>query len=397
MNIGHARHCISPQGKFHLIGFRSPNRMEPASGIHDDIYANSLLFEQDGRELFLFSADVLEFEEAMADDVKTLMQDRYGIDRDMVLLVATHDHSSTVGYHKSWYTGKFDQAYYDFFVDTICRSYEECKANAQPATARIGRQEILGFYGNRNHPGQPADNEVIVLAFFDAAGQPFAGIVNWAVHSTVIGAENTWLTADWAGNVSKLLGDRWGFFPAMMVGAAGDCSNRNERQGKDFTELARVSNGMAERIAAIPTDRAVELGRIDCQTLIHTIHHFMPAENGDSELFHLDARGQVVQLGELQLLVFPGELGSRFGIQMKQACTKDMLVCGYTNGYYEYFLPADEYGLSFETARCQIPKGEPEKLVAKFIQASNLLSGARMVSLDSDKAEAGEAVSQRRG
>ena len=49
------------------------------------------------------------------------------------------------------------------------------------------------------------------------------------------------------------------------------------------------------------------------------------------------------------------------------------LVFGYTNGYFEYFLPAWEYGLSFETEHTQVPKGEPERICDKFCQASRLL------------------------
>ncbi len=366
MKIGCARHCLSPkQEPFYLIGFRSPNRMEPASGIHDDIYCNSLLFEQDGRQVFMFSADFLEFEEEMAEDVKTLMLDRYGLERDCLLLAATHNHSSVVGYHKGWYTGKFQQEYYDFLIDTICRSYEECLANLRTATAKIGRKVITGYYGNRNHPGQLADNEVIVVKFFDEGGNAFAGIVNWAVHSTVISAENTWLTAEWAGNVSRKLGDAFGFYPAMIVGAAGDCSNRNERQGKDFAELERVSDGMAAEIAAIPVEDALTLDSIRWQTLYHTVH---------TSDFHLDAKGLVFDFGGLQLFVFPGELGSAFGTELKNAAPKPALVSGYTNGYYEYFLPASEYGLSFETQNCKVPGGEPEKLIEKYKQTSKLLA-----------------------
>lgn len=363
MNVGCARHCLSPQKKeFYLIGFRSPNRMEPSSGIHDDIFCNSLLFEQDGKQVFLFSADYLEFEESMAEDVKTLMLEKYGLERDCLLLAATHDHSSVVSYHKGWYTGKFDQDYYDFLIDTICQSYEECLANLRPATAKLGKKEILGYYGNRNHPGEKADNEVIVVKFFDEKGNAFAGLVNWAVHSTVISGDNTWMTGEWAGNVCRKLKASMGFYPAMIVGAAGDCSNRNERQGKDFAELERVSAGMAAEISAIDVTQEVTLDHIAVQTLFHTIH---------TKEFHLDAKAWVFSLGGLQLFAFPGELGSAFGIQIKKECPVQAIISGYTNGYYEYFLPATEYGLSFETENSPIPKGEPEKLIEKLIQVSH--------------------------
>lgn len=364
MKVGHARFDLTPTGEFHLIGFRNENRMHPASGVHDHIYCNSLLIEIDGRKLFIFSADFLEFEESMAEDVKTMLADEYGIDRDMVVLCATHDHSSVVSYHKGWYTHKFDQRYYDFLIDTIVGSYEECERTMVSATVEYGSKVILGYYGNRNHPGRPADNEVIVVKFIDEDGRAFAGMVNWAVHSTVISAENTWLTAEFAGNVSEKLEPYFGFVPAMVVGAAGDCSNRNQRQGRDFAELERVSTGMAKEIAVIDTARNLTLDRMINQTLYHTIH---------TDSYHLEAKGEVIDLGDLQLFVFGGELGSKFGIEMKETAGKPALVLGYANGYYGYWLPKEEYDISFETKTSPIPAGQGEELVAKFEQASRLL------------------------
>lgn len=178
MKIGSARYCISPsKEEFYLIGFRSENRYYPAKGIHDDIYCNAMLLEENGEQVFIFSADYLEFEESMAEDTKTMLNDMFGIDRDCVLLCATHNHSSVVSYHKGWYTGKFDPDYYDFLMQVMIDSFKACKDNAVDATARYGRKIITGYYGNRNHPGQLADNEVIVLKFYDKNAVPFAGIV----------------------------------------------------------------------------------------------------------------------------------------------------------------------------------------------------------------------------
>jgi hypothetical protein len=62
---------------------------------------------------------------------------------------------------------------------------------------------------------------------------------------------------------------------------------------------------------------------------------------------------------------------------MKKECPVQGLVFGYTNGYHEYFFPAWEYGLSFETSHTQVPKGEPERIVQKFCDASRRLGSSR--------------------
>lgn len=82
----------------------------------------------------------------------------------------------------------------------------------------------------------------------------------------------------------------------------------------------------------------------------------------------------VISLGGLHLFVSPCEFGGKLGKQMKAECPVEGLVLGYTNGYLEYWLPEEEYGLSFETQKSMVPKGDPEILTRKLIQASGLLA-----------------------
>lgn len=95
----------------------------------------------------------------------------------------------------------------------IIKSFQDCLESLQTAYAKYGKANIYGYYGNRNHPGQPADNEVIVVKFYNENHEAFAGIVNWAVHSTVISGENTYLTSELAGHVCQCLYDEFKFYP----------------------------------------------------------------------------------------------------------------------------------------------------------------------------------------
>lgn len=348
---------ITPAGPHHLGGYRHPSRRGAAAGVHDPVEADALLVEHDGREFFVVSLDLVEIEEGFADDLKTRLADAAGLDRDLVHVIATHDHSSTSVYFEHWWTGHGDAGARAQLLDRLVAAHATCRAQLREATVRVGRTTVVGHYGNRNHPGEPADNEVVVVHFVDATGTPFCGIVNWAVHSTVLPGTNDLLTADLAGAVRRHLAEVHGFTSLMMVGAAGDCSNRHQRQGQDFAELDRVSAAVAAQIARVVPDEPVPGGPVHVQTLFHTVH---------ADGFHLDAKGWVVDLGGLRLFVFPGELGSAFGPQLRASHPGPSLVCGYANGYYAYWMPAAEYGLSFETTSSRVPVGEPEKLVAKF-------------------------------
>jgi len=409
MKVGSARYCISPKEKeFYLLGYKTPLRNRPADGIHDDIYCNSLLFDNGNQQVFLLSADLLEVEDEFVEEVKTRLNETYQIPRDHIIICVTHTHHSIRDFHKSWEFGKFNQAYYDFLIDTIVQSYATCQANLQEASAKYGKKTIVGYYSNRIHKGKLADNEVIVVTFYDKENKPFAGIVNWAVHSTVLDGNNTFLSGDLAGQTCEKLGKKWGYYPVMVVGAAADCSTKYDRQGRDFAELERVSNGLAEAISEIPVTVPLELGEVRYQTLSHAIYPniskyhshlhktieeiksgkikpsgFPPEkliEKCENQLkvnhFGLLLQFEVLIIGNLLFYVFPGELGSKFGIQLKSATKKLGIVAGYANGFHHYFLPEEDYGLSFETIGNPIPPGEPEKIITKFIQSAKLLENA---------------------
>ena len=252
----------------------------------------------------------------------------------------------------------------DMLAQTVADAFEEARGNAKPATCQLGKQDIYGWYNNRI-TNEPADQEVTVVKFFDkATGEAFAGLVNWASHSATCGQAETRMNSEFAGMTSKKLEPSFGFFPAMIVGAAGDCSNRNLRQGTGVEEAERISSGIAPEIAAIPVETEVPLNGIRVQTVHHIVHN----EKGEEV-----ALCSVISLGGLHLFVSPCEFGGKFGIQMREACPVEGLVFGYTNGYLEYWLPEEEYGLSFETQKSMVPKGDPEILVGKLIQASQLL------------------------
>lgn len=403
MQIGYGKHCLSPwKEDFYLIGYKSPFRNKKAEGIHDDIYCHSILFEIENDYLFMVSLDFLELEDEMVEEIKSILCERFKINRDLILLSATHNHSSIMSYHKNWHSGEFDQEYFDFVIESIVQTFEECLENMQTVTVHYGSETVTGFYSNRNHKEKLADNEISVLHFKNKSGKPVAGLINVAVHSTILGAENNQLTGDLAGQVSQKLKKKWGFFPLVIVGAAADSSNRYERRGRDFEELERVSEGLAEKISAITLSNELELADIRYQTLSHMIFHNMkdvqrsaqkfldshsPIKNKgliekcnrllEQERFKLLLQFSVIQLGDLQIITFPGELASKFGIELKKVSRhygKTTIIAGYTNGFHHYFMPKEEYGLSFETIGNPVPAGETEKIVEKMRISSYLLS-----------------------
>jgi hypothetical protein len=418
MEIGHARIDITPQNKvFYLLGYKTPLRNQPAAGIHDHIFINAILFRDDeGQECFIATGDLLEIEDIVAADIKQHLNKKFQIPADNIIIGVTHDHSSVRDYHRTWEFGKFSQEYYDFFVGSFIKAFTQCRDNMVTAEAHYGQKLITGFYGNRNHPGQLADN-IVSVTQFSHDGRPFAAIVNMAVHSTVVSGENMYLTGDLAGNTCRRIQDHWGFYPLMLIGCAGDSSNQFFRKSRDFNELAKTSAGLGDAISNIKADQSVELGEIRTLTMSHEVVN--DKLRYDQELRKLIDRMQTgelkqvgsqpisaliekcqaqlkapqfydllnlgfIDLGALRLMIFPGELASAGAEPLRQSTDKTVLIAGYSNGFHYYFLPAEDYEESFETIGNPVPAGTFEAIINKFVYGSHILDAYEQERAEQD-------------
>lgn len=395
------RRCVTPDyTPFYITGYKSPLRRLPARGVHDDIYVQMSLLDINGVFVFLYSADWISIEEGFYEELSNRLNKEFGIDRKLVLVSATHNHQSTGDQMKQ--NEHFNQKYYDWLISIGVECFRRGLENLREVRAYCGSKVITGYYSSRVLENTLADNEVILVEFRDENDEVVSAICNWAVHSTAVTPENNLLTSEFAGNTAREYQQIKGYYPHMIVGAAGDCSTRNTRQGNDFAELERISKGMAEEISHIKTERELELCFNDIRTVTHhvdvTIDHddvrksisdaeeelktatnfdrikvlksMMPALN---KLMTLDRVVQnwfadSIRLGDLQIIVTPAELASKFGLQIKRASkAKCCLIFGYTNGKAGYMFPEELYGMTFETISSGIPAYEVQRYVDKIM------------------------------
>lgn len=408
MYVGSGRINITPKKPFYLLGYKTPLRNRPAEGIHDPIFINGLLICNNlNQKLFIATGDLLEIEDKFAAAIRYKISQRYSIPFTNVIIGVTHDHHSVRDYHENWEFGEFNEEYRDFLASSFVELYDKCEKNLVEAKMIYGDDLVLGYFSNRNHPGQQSDNTISVLKFVHD-GREIAGIVNIAVHSTVLSGSNMQLTADLAGNLSQKLKDIWGFYPLMLIGCAGDSSNHNDRLARDFAELDRVTTGLAEKISQIETKKAITVD--DNPLRVLTLHQEVvnDKEAYDQELLSkingmkngsIKAVGsqpiehmikkceeqlneppfydvvpmRILDIGDLRLFVFPGELASAGGKMLRNSTDKTVLIAGYCDGFHHYFLEEKDYGLSFETIGNPVPAGTFEEIIHQFCQGSELL------------------------
>ncbi len=410
MKVSTCRKEITPEGEYFpcsLMGHAI--RTEKAVGIMDRLWTTALLLEIEQVKLLWITVELIGLEREFTDQIKARITERFDVPEENINICFTHTHSAPAYQEESPYGAIAVPGYMDFVAGQVVAAAEECFSGGMiEAEAYAGTILLESCYCNRNGKDKPCDKSVTTLEF-RAGERVVAGIGHFTCHSTVLGPQNLLVSSDLAGYVARALENRWGVYPIMMIGAAGDMSNRLFRRGNDLAELNRVGKEMMDQVFANSRQERLEV----CKPRIYTYRFtevYYP-EKAKKELqyqeikrkvdnaatydekkvftsalakakaglackpFELDMVCRYLDLGDLKLFTIPGELFSRFGLELKKAMGGKCPICwGYSNYTVGYLGNREDYGASFETASSDIPIGTTERMVEEmtaFIRRCN--------------------------
>ncbi len=380
-------------------------RKQKSEGVLDDLKCTALLLEIDGIPIVLCDVEILMITTEIVAAVKDRLQQAYGIQPDMVTIATTHTHagpeirSDRLPMFDEESDDGFWRRYQDFLKEKIYATIVDCfETELKEVEAWYRTVKIEGLYGNRNGIGKPEDKDVTLILFKEEK-DVLAAIVNIACHPTVLGAQNLQISSDLLGYISRGVKERLGVYPLMMQGASGDMSNRNYRQGHDAQELTRTGEGILAQLFASQELEPLSLSQpavepyhwetsypVDkeaLRSLQAQIRQQMEAEeNYDkhkillSSVYAIDLKlkkeeitanfdAAIIRLGDIELCKQPGELFSRFGMQIKAASKAKLpLIWGYADDYGGYLADAGEYGRTYESIMSPMPKGASEEITA---------------------------------
>lgn len=394
---------IVPQNEFYMVGYLSKERELPALGIHDDPLCVCTMIEVEEKRLLFISIDVCILERKKADSIKDKILEVIDIDKNNIIINSIHTHSMSSGLDSSDMAKQDNPEYFQLVKNTIADCVKDLPESLQEATAEIGKTLVHGFYSNRNDINKPFDDEAYIIRFKDNAGKIIAAMCNFNCHCTVLGPANRYSTSDLIGEVRRNLSEYLGVIPYTFTGSSGDISNRQLRQGNDFNELTRVGKGVSDILKGIKDYHKINLNKIEMKKFSYRINY------DNSQFFEeykkqledvtrlldtdlsLDERKlrttekqqlskklkinnidftvscKIIKLRDIEIITFPGELVSKFGIRLKKK-NKDKItmIIGYADDYQGYFVEAEEYGKCYETIATNTPKGVTEKLIGKL-------------------------------
>ena len=257
---GAASVVITPPVGTDLAGYGG--RKGGCTGVHDDLFAKSLVLRQNGATYALITTDLLGLNAATGRDIRRRIRQRTGIPSARVIIVSSHTHSGPVTdlLPTGIGMGTPDLQYMEMLKQNIVEAVEAAMANLQPAkigcakgNARINvnrRHQALSECSKpQSNLGGVIDEEVGVVRIVGCDDSVLAHVVNYGCHGVVLGRDNLKVSADYPGVVQRKVEDAFGGVALFTNGACGDINSMI--QGGSFTDMKRLGGKVgAEAISA---------------------------------------------------------------------------------------------------------------------------------------------------
>lgn len=239
--IGISKVDITPSIGIRMDGYAK--RSSVSNGILDKLFAKSVSMRIGNNTATITSLDLLGVNPLWQDSVNALGN---------VVLTATHTHSGPIICNEVLNWGSKCNDEENSYVESVGlnarRSAGGAIDNQFPVdNISVGRVFVGDICRDRDDPGKNIDVYATILAFKSGVEvKPF--MIHLPCHPTTLGPENTMISSDIAGWITRKLESIYGSTVVFINGAAGNISTRYSRVKRGVEELERLSSIIVNRI-----------------------------------------------------------------------------------------------------------------------------------------------------
>lgn len=201
-----------------MVGYR---RTDVSKGVHDDLYARSLLVEgEDGTTVVLMTLGLAEVNKECVSAIREGISGQTGIPGRNILISATHTHSGPE-------VGALDQPYTKTLISRSIESALQAWKSRTPGSIGIDSTVVMEL-GRENRRlrwgGLHPDPEVGLIKVMDAHGKMMGVAFNYGCHPSTLDLHNLLFTEDWPSFTIKRIKEKLGknVWVAYFQSAQGD-------------------------------------------------------------------------------------------------------------------------------------------------------------------------------
>jgi hypothetical protein len=310
-------------------------------GVRDPLMCRVASFRQGARRLILIVSDLVTMDPDAAWRIRGELGRSLRAPSDGILVAGTHTHSGpTVSRGIGW--GELDPDFQRGGIETAVRVAQRAAADEAPVAATFGRAPLSEKLGrNRVFPDGPTDPHIRWVRFVAPTGKTRLLLHNHGMHAVVFGQAMLRVSADWPGEVNRLIVEHGLAENAMFLqGAAGDVNTepccKNEQDGEPVlrrigqqyvADLRRGLDAGGRPLGLTPLAAALESVEMPCDPVTPAMLRDMAAamrriggrpyttDRMEEMALRLEAGGraevaldfQVLRVGDLYVHAVPGE------------------------------------------------------------------------------------------
>jgi len=335
----------------------------PAREKRGEITARAIVFQKADVSVAVVSLDLLGFPSVLGDRVRAKVS---RIPAQNILIGSTHTHSAPDCYAfpdgKGGHTG--DLRYMDSVCDKAALAVNEAIDRLQPAWLKIGTGEAQGKIAYNYYAPDLYDRRMSVIQAISPQGKTIATLVNYAVHPEVLGNDVGILSPDLVGPLCEQIEATAGGTAVFMNSAQGGmvtADNRNLDQPRDpnrgywndsrtWEECLRIGHLMASEALRILKDvKEQKDPTLFCDSInvrfpvdspqMWAVVTLSPLKYPHNDDRSVNARVNLINIGDAQILTIPGEALPNIGFYLKRKMRgKHNLLFGLTNEAFGYIL-----------------------------------------------------------
>lgn len=338
MKAASASLIFTPEIPVFMNGYEK--RQSLSTGVHQDLKASILLLEDVERSVII-SFDLCGIDQDLIERIAHFS----GYRPEQLFVCATHTHASINEFPLLLSFGQLairepDEVIRNQLAKKIADALKHAESALEEVVLYSKITQAVGLFANRNDPDGPVDRFLNTLFFQTQDGINKGCIVHINVHPTVLDYHNTLLSPDFIGTMRCLMEAQLNCPLIVINGACADVSTRFTRHDSSVEECERIGQELYKKISDLNGLKKMS-GGASLHTMIYPTKtcRYMP---------ELEMNLSILELGDLYLFGFPGEISVRFSREIKQLFDEQrVLICGYTNDYLGYFIdnkdPKDTY------------------------------------------------------
>jgi hypothetical protein len=336
---------------------------KPAKEKRGELTARAVVFRKGDVSVAVVALDSLGFPSVLGDRVRAKVP---RIPADHILIASTHTHSAPDCYGfpdgRGGHTG--DLKYMDLVCDRAAEAINTAIDQLQPASIRIATGEAKGKIAYNYYAPDLYDRRMSVIQAVSPQGKTIVTLVNYAIHPEVLGNSVGILSPDLVGPLCDKIEAQTGAMAIFLNGAQGGmitADNRDLHQPRDplraywndsrtWEECLRIGRLMADEALRIVKDSKQQHDpTLFCSSisvrfpvdslLMWAVVVASPLNYPHNSDQSINARINLINLGNAQILTIPGEALPNIGFYLKRKMhgTHNLLF-GLTNDAFGYIL-----------------------------------------------------------